>query len=124
MSNSKCEPAEIAFEEAAGLTVRSVEAADIKMIPGFIEPDPIRVAEVLPGVISTSDFSASFNVRGGSADQNLILLDGFPIFNPAHLGGLFSVFNSDMVRRAELSAGGFPAVLVMVNWKCRELFRY
>ena len=103
------EPAEIAFEEEAGLTVRSVEAADIKMIPGFIEPDPIRVAEVLPGVISTSDFSASFNVRGGSADQNLILLDGFPIFNPAHLGGLVSVFNSDMVRRAELSAGGFPA---------------
>jgi hypothetical protein len=103
------EPAEIAFEEEAGLTVRAIEAADIKTIPGFIEPDPIRVAEVLPGVVSTSDFSASFNVRGGSADQNLILLDGIPIFNPAHLGGLVSVFNSDMVRRAELSAGGFPA---------------
>ena len=103
------EPAEIAFEEEAGLTVRAVEAADLRIIPGFIEPDPIRVAEVLPGVISTSDFSASFNVRGGSADQNLILLDGIPIFNPAHLGGLVSVFNSDMVRRAELSAGGFPA---------------
>ena len=103
------EPAEIAFEEEAGLTVRAVEAADLKIIPGFIEPDPIRVAEVLPGVISTSDFSASFNVRGGSADQNLILLDGIPIFNPAHLGGLVSVFNADMVRRAELSAGGFPA---------------
>ena len=103
------ERAEIAFEEEAGLTVRAVEAADLKVIPGFIEPDPIRVAEVLPGVVSTSDFSASFNVRGGSADQNLILLDGIPIFNPAHLGGLVSVFNSDMVRRAELSAGGFPA---------------
>jgi hypothetical protein len=48
-------------------------------------------------------------VRGGSADQNLILLDGIPIYNPFHLGGIFSVFNTDMVERAELLAGGFPA---------------
>jgi hypothetical protein len=64
---------------------------------------------VLPGVVNTSDFSSAFNVRGGSADENLITIDGFPIFNPFHLGGLFSVFNSDLVSRAELSAGGFPA---------------
>ncbi|HEU0051681.1 MAG TPA: TonB-dependent receptor, partial [Longimicrobium sp.] len=55
------------------------------------------------------DFSSAFNVRGGSADQNLILLDGFPIFNPFHLGGLFSVFNSDVISRAELLSGGFGA---------------
>jgi hypothetical protein len=60
-------------------------------------------------VVSTSDFSSAFHVRGGSADQNLILLDGVPIISPFHLGGFFSVFNADMMARAELSSGGFPA---------------
>jgi hypothetical protein len=64
----------------------------------------LRAVEVLPGVVSTSDFSSAFNVRGGSADQNLILLDGFPVFNPFHLGGLFSVFNADVLGAAELRA--------------------
>jgi hypothetical protein len=74
-----------------------------------VEADPLRAVEVLPGVVTTSDFSSAFNVRGGSADQNLILLDGQPVFNPAHLGGFFSVFNGDMIQRAELRSGGFPA---------------
>src|SRR5690606_32951268 len=76
---------------------------------GLAEADVLRAVELLPGVVSTSDFSSAFNVRGGSADQNLILIDGFPIFNPFHLGGLFSVFNSDAIARAELLAGGFGA---------------
>lgn len=97
------------FEESAGITVREVSGAELRMIPGLAETDPIRAMEVLPGVVSTSDFAAAFNVRGGSADQNLILLDGIPIFNPFHLGGFFSVFNGDMVARAELATGGFPA---------------
>jgi hypothetical protein len=91
------------------LTVRTIDAEELRTLPGFIEADPLRAAEVLPGVITTNDFSAAFNVRGGSADQNLILLDGLPLFNPAHLGGLVSVFNSDMVKRASLQSGGFPA---------------
>ena len=97
------------FEEEAGATVVELEGSDIQRLPGLAEADVLRAVEVLPGVISTSDFSASFNVRGGAADQNLILLDGVPIYNPFHLGGLFSVFNADMVDRAELLAGGFPA---------------
>ena len=97
------------FEDQAGPTIRDLAGDEIKLIPGLAEADPIRAIEVLPGVVSTSDFSSAFNVRGGSADQNLILLDGTPIFNPFHLGGLFSVFNADMVARAELFAGGFPA---------------
>lgn len=96
------------FEESAGVTVREMSAAEMRLIPGLAEMDPIRAMEVLPGVVSTSDFAAAFNVRGGSADQNLILLDGIPIFNPFHLGGFFSVFNGDMVARAELATGGFP----------------
>lgn len=97
------------FEADAGVTARVVTSAELKIIPGLAEADVMRAVEVLPGVVSTSDFSSAFNVRGGSADQNLILLDGFPIFNPFHLGGLFSVFNSDVLSAAELLAGGFGA---------------
>lgn len=97
------------FEESAGVTVHEISGEAMKSLPGLVETDPIRAVEVLPGVTTVSDFSAAFNVRGGSADQNLILLDDIPIFNPFHLGGIFSVFNADMVDRAELRAGGFPA---------------
>ena len=97
------------FETEAGTTTRVISGEEIKVIPGLGEADVLRAVEVLPGVVSTSDFSSAFNVRGGSSDQNLILLDGFPIFNPFHLGGLFSVFNSDVIARAELLSGGFGA---------------
>ncbi|NNK63258.1 MAG: TonB-dependent receptor [Gemmatimonadetes bacterium] len=97
------------FEETAGASVRELSADDLRRVPGVGEADPVRAVEVLPGVVSTSDFSSAFHVRGGSADQNLILLDGTPIFSPFHLGGFFSVFNADMVSRAELASGGFPA---------------
>ncbi len=97
------------FENLAGATRRVLTGDEMKRVPGIGEPDPVRAVEVLPGVVSTSDFTAAFNVRGGSADQNLILLDGVQIFNPFHLGGFFSVFNADMVERAELLSGGFPA---------------
>lgn len=97
------------FETEAGTTTRVITGAEIKAIPGLGEADVLRAVEVLPGVVSTSDFSSAFNVRGGSSDQNLILLDGFTIFNPFHLGGLFSVFNSDVIARAELLSGGFGA---------------
>ncbi|MBD0318833.1 MAG: carboxypeptidase regulatory-like domain-containing protein, partial [Gemmatimonadetes bacterium] len=97
------------FETEAGVTSRVISAEELKSLPGLGEADVMRAVEVLPGVVSTSDFSSAFNVRGGSADQNLILLDGFPIFNPFHLGGLFSVFNGDVIARAELLAGGFGA---------------
>ncbi len=101
--------ARVQFEEAAGTTVHDIERAALKSIPGVAESDPLRAVGTLPGVTTVSDFAAAFNVRGGSADQNLILLDDVPIYNPFHLGGIFSVFNADMVRRAEFRAGGFPA---------------
>jgi hypothetical protein len=113
------------FEAEAGVTTRVVSGAELKVLPGLAEADVLRAVEVLPGVVTTSDFSSAFHVRGGSADQNLILLDGFPIFNPFHLGGLFSVFNSDVVARAELLAGGFGAeyggrVSSVLNVETRE----
>ena len=99
----------VRFEEVGGATVRELELDEVRLVPGVAEPDPVRAIEVLPGVISTSDFSAAFHVRGGSQDQNLILLDGMPIFSPFHLGGVFSVFNADMIDRVELMSGGFAA---------------
>lgn len=99
----------IRFEEEAGVTARELSSEELKLVPGVAEADPLRAVEVLPGVVSTSDFSSTFHVRGGSQDQNLILLDGVPIVSPFHLGGLFSVFNADMVERVELQSGGFPA---------------
>lgn len=100
--------ARVRFEQVAGRTVHELGVEDLRRIPGIAEADLLRAIEVLPGVVSTSDFSSSFHVRGGSADQNLILLDGIPILSPFHLGGFFSVFNADMMARAELSSGGFP----------------
>jgi hypothetical protein len=97
------------FDTEPGVTARVIEGTTLKLLPGLAEPDVLRAVDLLPGVISTSDFSSSYNVRGGSADQNLILIDGFTLFNPFHLGGVFSVFNSDAVARAELFAGGFGA---------------
>ena len=101
--------ARVRFEESAGTTVQDINRVTMKSLPTLAETDPIRAVEVLPGVNTVSDFTAAFNVRGGSADQNLILLDYIPVFNPFHLGGIFSVVNADMVQRAELRAGGFPA---------------
>jgi hypothetical protein len=97
------------FERDAGATARELTREELKLVPGVAESDVLRAIEVLPGVVSTSDYTSAFNVRGGAADQNLILIDGFPIYNPFHLGGLFSVFNADVISRAELLAGGFPA---------------
>lgn len=97
------------FEELGGATIHELSLADLKQVPGVAEADPLRAVEVLPGVVSTSDFSAAFHVRGGSQDQNLILLDGVPVFSPFHLGGFFSVFNADMLDRADLQSGGFGA---------------
>ena len=97
------------FESSAGATVQELSRAELKLIPAVAEADPLKSLEVLPGVTRVSDFTAAFNVRGGSADQNLILLDNVPIFNPFHALGALSVFNPDAIKWAELQSGGFPA---------------
>jgi len=73
------------------------------------ESDILRTIQMLPGVITVSDFSNKLYIRGGSPDQNLILLDGITVYNPAHLFGLFSPFVSEAVSDVALLAGGFPA---------------
>lgn len=87
----------------------SVRGEVLKRLPVIGEPDVLRVVQLLPGVVATNDFTAGYNVRGGESDQNLVLLDGYPIYNPFHLGGLFGTFIDETVGDFELVPGGFPA---------------
>ncbi|MEZ4457808.1 MAG: TonB-dependent receptor [Gemmatimonadales bacterium] len=82
----------------------------VRLVPVVLgELDPIRTLTLLPGVSTISDFSTGFSVRGGGADQNLILLDESTIYNPSHVFGFFSVFNGDAVDDVKLYKGAIPA---------------
>ncbi len=82
----------------------------VRKLPAvFGESDIIKNVQMQPGVITAGEGTSSFFVRGGSADQNLILIDEAPIYDPSHLFGLFSVFNSDVIKESELYRGGIPA---------------
>ncbi len=82
----------------------------IKKIPALMgEVDVLKAIQLLPGVQSTSEGSTSFSVRGGSNDQNLILLDEATVYNASHLLGFFSVFNNDAIKNVKLYKGDIPA---------------
>lgn len=82
----------------------------IKKLPAFLgEVDPIKTIQLLPGVSSVSEGGQGFYVRGGSPDQNLVLLDEALVYNASHLFGFFSVFNSDALKNVNLIKGGMPA---------------
>jgi hypothetical protein len=91
-----------------GVTPLSIKT--IKKIPAMMgETDILRGLQMLPGVTSVGEAANGVNIRGGTTDQNLILLDDTPIFNPTHLFGLFSIFPPDAVSGLELYKGGIPA---------------
>ncbi|MBP0905215.1 carboxypeptidase-like regulatory domain-containing protein [Mariniflexile gromovii] len=92
------------------MSVNRLTAGSIKQIPVVLgEADIIKAITLLPGVTSAGEGASGFNVRGGSADQNLILLDEATIFNSSHLFGFFSVFNPDAIKDIKLYKGGIPA---------------
>jgi len=97
------------FEKEIEVSAVNLSMRDVKTMPAFVEADIFRTLQLLPGVQSSSDFSSALVVRGGSPDENLIMLDGIEIYNPFHLGGVFSTFNADAIADAEFLAGGFPA---------------
>ena len=82
---------------------------ELKIAPAAIEADPVRTLQTLPGVSSLTDFSVGLYVRGGTPDQNLVLLDGSDVYNASHLFGLFSTFPVDASKSVELLRGGYPA---------------
>jgi carboxypeptidase-like protein/TonB-dependent receptor-like protein len=90
--------------------VTKVDIKEIESIPVlFGERDVMKTLQLMPGVKSGGEGSAGFFVRGGSSDQNLILLDEAPVYNASHLLGFFSVFNSDAIKDLKLYKGGMPA---------------
>lgn len=92
------------------MSVNKLSAQDIKQMPVVLgEVDVIKSILQLPGVTNAGEGQSGFNVRGGSADQNLILLDEATVYNSSHLFGLFSVFNADAINDIKLYKGGIPA---------------
>ena len=92
------------------MSINSLTANTIKQIPVvFGEADVIKSITLLPGVTTAGEGASGFNVRGGAADQNLILLDEATIYNSSHLFGFFSVFNPDAIKDLRLYKGGIPA---------------
>lgn len=92
------------------MSVNDLNIEQIKKLPSlFGEPDIIKNVQMQPGVISVGEGTSGYFVRGGTADQNLILIDEAPIFDPSHFFGLFSIFNADVIKDSELMKGGIPA---------------
>jgi hypothetical protein len=86
-----------------------LESRELTALPQLVEADLLRSLQIIPGVLPTSDFSSDLNIWGGSSDQNLILLNGIDVYKPVHMGGLFSVFNTDAIKDVKLVKGGFGA---------------
>lgn len=87
-----------------------IKPSFVKRMPAFAgEVDIFRVLQLLPGISSANELFSGLYVRGGSPDQNLILLDGVIVYNPSHLGGIFSTFNNDAIRDIKMIKGAFPA---------------
>ncbi|MBT8304113.1 MAG: TonB-dependent receptor, partial [Bacteroidia bacterium] len=92
------------------MSVNKLKVQTIKQIPVVLgEADVIKAITLLPGVTNAGEGASGFNVRGGAADQNLILLDEATIFNSSHLFGFFSVFNPDAIKDVKLFKGGIPS---------------
>ncbi|GGA99447.1 TonB-dependent receptor [Puia dinghuensis] len=90
--------------------VQKLTTTDIKNVPVlFGEKDVLKTIQLLPGIQFASDGNSGFYVRGGGADQNLILLDEATVYNPSHLLGFFSTFNSDAIKDITVYKGGMPA---------------
>lgn len=98
------------IQRTTQMSAVSVPIEQIKSLPALLgEVDVLKVLQLLPGVQSGSEGSSGLYVRGGGPDQNLILLDGVPVYNASHLFGFFSVFNADAINNVQLIKGGFPA---------------
>jgi hypothetical protein len=92
------------------VSVTKITPKDIKLIPSIGgEPDLAQYLQVLPGVVFTGDQGGQLYIRGGSPIQNKVLLDGMVVYNPFHSIGLFSVFDTDIIRNADIYTGGFGA---------------
>jgi len=96
--------------ETERMSVVSIPIKQIKKMPALMSiKDPLKTLQLMPGVQSAREGSAGLYVRGGGADQNLLILDDAVVYNAFHLFGFFSTFNGDALKSIELTKGGFPA---------------
>ncbi len=106
ISGKRVEP----IEQRDETGVLSIPMKQMDMLPALGgEKDIIKAYQLMPGVQSGNEGSSNLLVRGGSDDQNLILIDDVPVYSIHHLGGFVSVFNSDAIKSTKLYKGGFPA---------------
>lgn len=92
------------------VSVVTLDVLETRKIPVLLgEQDILKTLQLLPGISASSEGGSGFFVRGGNADQNLILLDEAPVYNASHLLGFFSVFNGDAIKDVKLYKGGIPA---------------
>jgi hypothetical protein len=102
--------AEEKIQDKTRMSTIEIPINQIKAVPALLgEVDVLKVLTLLPGIKSGGEGSSGLYVRGGGPDQNLILLDGVPVYNASHLFGFFSVFNADALKNVEVTKGGFPA---------------
>lgn len=103
-------PAEGRTVASTQMGVERMSAREMKLIPQlFGERDPLKAIQLLPGIKPASEGSSGVYVRGGAADQNLILLDEAVVYNASHLLGFFSTFNADVIKDVTVYKGGMPA---------------
>ena len=96
--------------ESSRMGLMRIPSQKLKAIPAVAgEPDILKAITLLPGISQSVEGSAGFYVRGGGSDQNLILMDGVPMYNPHHLWGFLSTFNPDAINNIEITKGAFPA---------------
>ncbi len=99
-----------ALAQPPSISAVTLTAETVKQLPAIGgEHDIFRALQLMPGVKTSSELSSGLNVRGGSSDQNLVLLDGASVYNPYHLGGFLSIFNTDAVSDIRFFKGAFPA---------------
>lgn len=91
------------------LSLHRITVKELELTPKGVETDLFRTIQFLPGVRSTGDVSARYYVRGGTGDQNLVLLNGITLYNPFHALGLFSVVPPEMINSVEFFKGGFSS---------------
>ena len=100
----------VKIEEETQMSQMKIPIEQIKKVPALLgEVDVLKTLQLLPGVQSGGEGQTGLYVRGGSPDQNLVLLDGVPVYNVSHVLGIFSVFNADAIKNVTLTKGGFPA---------------
>ncbi|MGB8491219.1 MAG: TonB-dependent receptor, partial [Bacteroidales bacterium] len=92
------------------MSIEKLNIQEVNNLPSFFgERDVLKTLQLLPGIKPAGEGNSGFNVRGGTPDQNLILLDGATVYNASHLMGFFSVFNPDAIKDVTIYKGSLPA---------------